>query len=223
MSRGWQGGPFQVQAAFFCRTKLIKYWACQRRKPNSTSGFVCATIGFIKRGYRMTPIEYVLDHRDRIISVGEAWDHFADENGGMNVSSKDVIGRPLWDFVAGDTTRMWLETLFGSARLCGRTIERPYRCDSPNLKRFMQMRIGFEQGGILRIEHKILATEKRSAPVHFQYRAKALRNTRQRCSICGRVKNGNWHEPIEANAEVPAVILVVYTVCEDCRRIMPGR
>ena len=59
----------------------------------------------------MTPIEYVLDNRDRIISVGEAWNHFAAQNGGKNVSSKDVIGRPLWDFVAGDATRMWLETL----------------------------------------------------------------------------------------------------------------
>lgn len=171
----------------------------------------------------MTPIEYVLDNRDRIISVGEAWDHFADENGGMNMSSKDVIGRPLWDFVAGDTTRMWLETLFGSARLCGRTIERPYRCDSPSLKRFMQMRIAFEQGGILRIQHKILATEKRSAPVHFQCRAKALRNARQRCSICGRVKKGSWQEPLETKAEDSAVIPVDYTVCEDCRRLLPER
>jgi len=87
----------------------------------------------------------------------------------------------------------------------------------------MQMRIDFEQGGILRIQHKILATEKRSAPVHFQYRAKAQPNARQRCSICGRVKNGSWQEPIEANANVSAVIPVVYTVCEDCRRTMPGR
>lgn len=170
----------------------------------------------------MTPIEYVLDNRDLIVAVGEAWDHFADENGGTNVSSKDVIGRPLWDFVVGNTTRMWLETLFGSARLCGRIIERPYRCDSPNLKRFMQMRIGFERGGILRIEHKILATEKRSTPVHFQHPAKAQRNTSQRCSICGRVKAGTWREPIEAAAEASAVILVVYTVCEDCRRISRG-
>ena len=84
---------------------------------------------------------YVLDNRNRIISVSEAWDRFAAENGGNKTSYKDVCGRPIWDFVTGDPTRMWREAIFQFARLRGDRVERPYKCDSPDLKRFMRMRI----------------------------------------------------------------------------------
>ena len=167
-------------------------------------------------------IVYVLDHQDRIISVSGAWDKFADENNGTNLSSKDVCGRPLWDFVTGDATRMWLEAIFQYARLLGTSVVRPYRCDSPDLKRFMRMRIDFEQGGILTVEHEIMATEPRSAPVLIQYGANTLRKTRQRCSICGRVNSGGWQEPLEEHADESDGIIVIYTVCEDCYRLIPG-
>lgn len=161
---------------------------------------------------------YVLDNRHRIVSVSGAWDEFADENGGVTVSVADVCGRELWDFVAGDTTRMWLETVFQFSRLHGMSIERPYRCDSPDLKRFMRMRIDHEIGGILRIEHLITGIEQRSVPVSIRYGG----NARQRCSICGRVHCGGWQETLAEHAEGSKGIIVIYTVCEDCQRLLPG-
>lgn len=168
------------------------------------------------------PNIYSLDSRDCIVSVSGSWDKFAAKNGGVRVFANDVCGRSIWEFVTGDATRMWLEAVFQLARLRSASIERPYRCDSPSLKRFMRMRIVSEQGGVLRIEHEILATEQRSKPVHFQYGMNVMKNTRQRCSICGRVNDGGWQEPLAEYADPSYSIMVIYTVCEDCQRLMPG-
>lgn len=166
---------------------------------------------------------YVLDNQDRIISVSGAWDEFSKENGGANLYSIDVYGRSIWDFVTGDATRMWLGAVFQYARLRGSSVERPYRCDSPDLKRFMRMRVIPDQTCVLRIEHEILSTEQRIAPVIIKYGSITMKNTKQRCSICGRLQNiGGWQEPHEDHANWPSEIIVIYTVCEDCQRLMPG-
>ncbi|TWI74001.1 hypothetical protein LZ24_01231 [Desulfobotulus alkaliphilus] len=161
--------------------------------------------------------EYLLDKGDRIVSVGGAWDSFAKENGAAKVFSGDVCGRSVWDYVTGDATRMWLEALFQLARLRRTEIERPYRCDSPDVKRFMRMRIAVEQGGLLRIGHEILATEKRPASVHIQYGSETTKNLRQRCSICGRIRGDGWQEPHPEDADISGILVVIYTVCKDCR------
>lgn len=165
-------------------------------------------------------VAYVLDSKDHIISVSEAWNKFADENDGVNLAAQDVCGRRIWDFVTGDATRMWLEALFQFARIRGTSLDRHYRCDSPDLKRFMFMHIDFEQGGILHISHEILATEQRTDPVYIKYGANT--NNMKRCSICGRVNHGVWQEPLAEHADKFIGIIVIYTVCEECQRLMPG-
>lgn len=168
-----------------------------------------------------TPTTYVLDDRNRICSVSGVWDEFADENGGRKLSSNDVCGRTIWDFVAGDATRMWLDAIFQLTRLRGTCLERSYRCDSPDVKRFMRMRVLADQGRFLRIEHEILATEPRAAPVPIHYGANALDGIHRRCSICGRVHIGRWQEPLAEHVDASNRIMVIYTVCEDCKRLLP--
>lgn len=159
---------------------------------------------------------YMLDPRNHIISIGGSWEEFSAENGGKNTSLKDIYGRPLVDFVTGDTTRMWLETIFQFARIMGKTVERSYRCDSPELKRFMLMRVIPEFGGVLRIEHDILSTEKRAVPIHIQYGRVASTDATKRCSICGRVNIDEWMEPHMKHTGPSGQISVTYTVCDDC-------
>ncbi len=67
-----------------------------------------------KKGSDMTTqtATYMLDNRNIIISIDGMWDEFAAENGGTKLSSKDVCGRPIWNYIDGDVTRMWLEVFF---------------------------------------------------------------------------------------------------------------
>jgi hypothetical protein len=86
----------------------------------------------------------------------------------------------------------------------------------------MRMRIVVENGEMLRIEHEILSTEQRSVPLHIRYGATTVKNIKQRCSICGRLNIGGWQEPHADHAGASNGIIVIYTVCEDCQRLMPG-
>lgn len=165
---------------------------------------------------------YFLNDHDNIVSVDGSWDKFAKDNGGESVQSGDICGSSIWSFIKGDATRMWLEVIFQYVRLHGTSVERLYRCDSPELKRYMRMRIVPEENGTLRVEHEILDTEERAVPVYMQYGTTASKNTRQRCSICGRVNIDGWKELTDKEAEALGNILVTYTVCEDCKQLMPG-
>lgn len=164
---------------------------------------------------------YIIDQKDQILSVSGSWDEFAGENDGKHVYASEVCGKLIWDFVNGETTRMWLTTVFQIARLRNSALERPYRCDSPELKRHMLMRILPEPEGLLRIEHEMLSAEERTHPVYIHYASeKAVATIRFRCSICGKVKDcDDWLEPDDISPISTKVdpILVEYTVCEDCR------
>ncbi|MCG8512491.1 MAG: hypothetical protein MI741_25035 [Rhodospirillales bacterium] len=171
----------------------------------------------------MTTIAYRIDHEDRIQSVSGPWDKFALENDGDSVCAADVQGRPIWDFVTGDITKSWLHTLIKLARVRNEPVERPYRCDSPRLKRFMRMRIVPQQDGLLRIEHELVSTEQRSIPVHFEFSRKAHVRLMLRCSICGRVQEGaNWREAETTQRDSLGAIPIAYSVCDDCSFGLPG-
>ena len=169
---------------------------------------------------------YWLDDSLRITKVSEAWDQFAQDNEGEQALGVIVRGRSLWDFVVDDVTRMWLEVLIKLARMRNEQIERPYRCDSPELKRYMLMRITPEGQDSLRVDHILISTAPRRRPVHIHpaRRAPFLSMARRRCSMCGRVASGDmWLEPDDDPASEGATLTVIYTVCEDCAKALEPR
>ena len=166
---------------------------------------------------------YWLDGNDKIILVSPSWDQFALDNDGEHVISSDILGKTIWEFVHGDVTRMWLETLFTLARLRGTPVVRPYRCDSPNIRRYMSLNIALENSNVLRVEHIILSTEPREIPVYMQAAKRLSTNFNLRCSICGRMEfETSWVEPEDhpgaENKSQAGSFQVIYTVCKDCYR-----
>jgi hypothetical protein len=166
------------------------------------------------------PTVYWLDQERRIVAIAGPWDSFALDNEGMSACAAQVLGFPLRRFVSGDDARMWLDTLLQLAGLTGQPLERPYRCDSPDLQRFMSMRIVLEDSGLLRLEHRLLRVQRRIRPVRFVSSAGSCPSLRLRCSVCGRVRAHHcWMEPEHccqgggSTTEMP----VVYTVCPECR------
>jgi hypothetical protein len=167
---------------------------------------------------------YWLDADDRIIHVSRSWDPFARENGGDQALAAQVVGRSIHEFVADDPTRMWIQAVLSLARTRGTAVERPYRCDSPTERRFMSMTVIPEQGGKLRVDHVLLATEPRIRPVTIRPAAAAVPDLAMRCSICGRVKtDGEWREADEPGGPVDGTpeIIVAYTVCKACQFLPP--
>lgn len=171
---------------------------------------------------------YWLDADDRIVGVCGAWDRFARENDGGSALAADVVGRPVWRFMTGDQTRMWLDALLQRVRLNGKPIERPYRCDSPDQKRFMRMTISSAGSGRLQLHHSVLHTESIANRLNLRYSMLNEDRIFTRCSICNRLRvNFHWEEidripPSAADARRP--IGIRYDVCLACRTMVhhPG-
>src|ERR1700754_493162 len=104
------------------------------------------------RSFQPEKVGFWLDDANRISRVNDTWDRFALDNEGHDCTADAVLGRPLNQFVNGDTTKILVDTLILRARALKSPVEREYRCDSPETKRFMQMRLEPE-GTQLKFEH----------------------------------------------------------------------
>lgn len=170
--------------------------------------------------------KYWIDAEDRLIKVSETWDTFAENNDGRAVVSEAVIGKRLWQFVTGDITRMWVETVINRARFLNQPIEKEYRCDSPDEKRYMQMSIVPEENEVLCVVHKLLKTEKLPTKICFEGKRVAKPGYVQRCSICNRLHIDNaWREVDlavkERYIDAPGPVIVFYGVCDECVAALP--
>ena len=145
---------------------------------------------------------YEISAQNRIVGVSGNWDHFALSNGGEAALSAAIMGRPLWDFVAGLETRAYLNALFFAARSAGRGVAVRYRCDSPAEPRLYQLQVHpIEEGG-LRLSHVPLGPVPAPSPGGGALCSQCLRGRR----------NGAWQESAPA-CSAP----VDYQVCPQCR------
>ena len=110
-------------------------------------------------------LSYTLDASNAIIAVSGDWDRVALDNGGEQIISRRIIGRRLDDFITGDVTLMFVRTMLMSARTLKYIIRRPYRCDSPQLKRSMEMTVVPRAQGVLEVCHRQLRSEPYRYPL----------------------------------------------------------
>lgn len=170
-----------------------------------------------------TNYTYVIDVADRVVSVGESWLEFARENDAPELTRERVLGSSLWDFVAGSETRVLYERLFASLRQDGRPRSIPFRCDSPMLYRFMELRLAPSERSGIQLSGVLLREQVR---VYIPLLDRALKKAMYSfpfCSVCNRVfAFGFWLETDEAirrlhafeTSKPPALDP---TFCDPCR------
>jgi hypothetical protein len=167
------------------------------------------------------PVELVVNRDDIIIAVGHGWDAAASIGAADALLADAVIGRSLYDYVCGDDTSMFVRVMISGARQRLQPTVRPYRCDSPTHRRWMEMEMVPRPNGDVAITHRILKTEpmpQRVAPLagHGKLLPK-------RCSICNRLRlAGEWHEP-DTRAVATHIATagerfgVIYGICPTCK------
>lgn len=175
-----------------------------------------------------------LDQNNRIMEVGGSWDRVAKENGAPELVSARIRGQSLFAHVLGQPTRDFVWTALDAARKLRRPITQIYRCDSPGLKRFMEMTIALEPAGGLHLRHRQISAEPLATRVQFQAVRAGVRQAPLtiRCSCCNRLKVGGiWMEvdqAIEAQEAIGTandarlssahgIVRVAYGVCRACR------
>jgi hypothetical protein len=174
------------------------------------------------------PVIYHLDARAHIVYVNDNWGRFARQAGVEALSEARVIGRSLWSFIKDPAVRHIYKILYGRILSGERTsIRLNFRCDGPDIRRFMEMELKPIAGRNDRIEVvcRTLREERRD-PVDLTHASAP--QFLVMCSICKGVRDdeaASWREieevlkqdgPMDGDAS----ILVSHTICETCQRAL---
>ena len=110
---------------------------------------------------------YRVDGSDIITAVSAEFVQFGRDNAWPDLTPELVVGRPIWDFVEGETTRRLNVELFNFARMHRRTLCVPFRCDSPDEVRRMLLWITptSDESGSLNLAARMLRIEPHSSRI----------------------------------------------------------
>ena len=171
-------------------------------------------------------LSYAIDDQDRLIKVDEGYYRFAEENGWNEAGTS--LGRSLWDFVSGSEMRKVQRLLLRRIRDEVREVELPFRCDSPDVRREMKIRIvSHSSGRTVMFAARLCSEEPRdeSQPV-LDSGAPRGENVLPMCGWCDRFEvDGEWVEVEEAAGrlelfrrdELPALS---HGVCPRCSKLL---
>jgi len=173
---------------------------------------------------------HCIDRDDRMVFVDPQWLLFAVQNNAPELCEKTVLGRVLWDFIYDKETRHIYRILVGDVRRDKEIITVPFRCDSPDLIRVMEMQMMpmTEQG--VRFDSLLLSEQARPAVRLLDPSQERSGELLTICSWCKKVRlpDNGWVEAQEAVkrlglfADMPLPDLS-HGVCPACNDIVFGK
>jgi hypothetical protein len=144
-------------------------------------------------------LSYAIDDQDRLIRVDEGYYRFAEENGWEGAGSS--LGRSLWDFVAGHDVKRLQRLLLRRVRDEVHDVELPFRCDGPDVRREMDIRITADRSGrVVLFSARLRSEEPRdSQPILDPDAPRDEGDFLPMCAWCDRfLVEGEWVEVEEA-------------------------
>ena len=163
------------------------------------------------------------DHSDCIIFVNQNWLNFAVENGVDELKEETLLGRPLWKFISDDSTIHLYQTMLSRVREENLSFSIPFRCDSPDYRRFMQMNIIPSGNGTVSFESRILKLEPRDHVELLETDHAHTGEFIRMCSYCNKVfvAGSGWCD-VELAIELldlfsaEALPQITHTICSAC-------
>ncbi|MHC1744204.1 MAG: hypothetical protein AB9873_14380 [Syntrophobacteraceae bacterium] len=128
-----------------------------------------------------------LDPEDTISFVDAEWIAFAHANWDRTLKIDKILGRSLWDFIQDSATIDLWKLVLARVREGQFFLRIPYRCDSPDLRRFMEMGIAPYPDGSIETHNRILREEPREPDPILDAHAPRSGETLCICSLCKRV------------------------------------
>ncbi len=171
---------------------------------------------------------YRIDNSDTIVSVSDNWDSFAFGNAWDNSGCRpeDVVGHKLWDFIEDIETQHLYAEIFQRVRSGRRCGPIPFRCDSPQERRFLELILVLMTDKQIEVTSRILRTESRD-PLGLLDR-ETVRTSRliRLCSMCKKMETPSkeWAE-IEAGLaelrlfEATEMPQITHGLCPHCYNV----
>ena len=140
-------------------------------------------------------IQYIIDRDDQITYVSEDWWFFAEENeAGPDCYPPQLLGRTLWDFIAGEETRQLYRIMINKARSERKSVQIPIRCDSPELRREIMISLKSVGNGHIEFLCRTMQVETREPVDLLRRDVKRADSTIRICSFCKKIAtpSGEW-------------------------------
>ncbi len=167
-------------------------------------------------------ITYRIDKNDLIEFTDGAWDEFAIANSGPQIVTAKILGRSIWDFMSGETTKNVYRRILSRVR-AGEPVQFNFRCDSPTVRRFLHLKITSLADGGVQFESRTICSEPAAGHDHELTNRTFTGNVFVICSWCNKVKTGDasWHEVEDAINitklfEVETAPLLSHGICPEC-------
>jgi hypothetical protein len=167
----------------------------------------------------------VIDDQDLLVQVDRGFYRFAEENGWHYSDSS--LGRSLWDFVHGEELKKLQRMLVRRVRGEAGEVELPFRCDSPEVRREMDIRITSSAAGrLVQFKARVRGEEAREFQPLLDPDAERGDDLVEMCGWCDRFRvDGEWVEVEEAarrlklfqRSEPPAIS---HGVCPGCSEML---
>lgn len=113
---------------------------------------------------------------------------------------------------------MYMEAALQATRLTDQPRTLRYRCDTPTVRRSLEMTLVPLGGGDVRIQHRLIEQQARSHPLVCRTDERLVADRSRvvwRCSVCLWLQPAGL--PWQAPEQVASPLLVVrYTVCPRC-------
>lgn len=139
-----------------------------------------------------------LDSEDAISFVDADWVAFAHANWDRSLKIDTILGRSLWDFIQDQPTRDLWKLVLTRVREGQFVVRIPYRCDSPDLRRYMEMGIVPYPDGFIETLNHILREEPREPDPILDANAPRSEEQLDMCSLCKRVPDSNGSTALTA-------------------------
>jgi hypothetical protein len=167
-------------------------------------------------------LSYAIDEDDYLVKVDDGYYCFAEDNDWDGARSS--LGRLLWDFVAGKELEKLQRMLVRRIRDEVRSVDLPFRCDGPEVRREMDIQIAARSSGrFVLFTARLRSEQQRPAPQPLlsvdSPRGKEMLTM---CGWCDRfLVDGRWVEVEEAAAQLGLFRLaemptISHGICPDC-------
>ncbi|MFC1813159.1 hypothetical protein ACFL03_10770 [Thermodesulfobacteriota bacterium] len=144
-----------------------------------------------------------IDLKDNITFVNDEWLEFAKENLATELSV-NILNKTLWDFIGNHTVQHLYKMLFNRAREGAHIKGLPFRCDSPDCRRFLEMELSKVNDSEVEIKTRIIKQEYRKPIPLLSDLRDCSKEIITICSFCKKIRidESNWVEVEEAIKEL---------------------
>lgn len=171
----------------------------------------------------MSDLQYRLNAQDQISSVNQEWLSFAEANEGRTLLPPEILGRPLWDFIADVETQHIYRVIHRRVRTLRVPVRLSFRCDGPERRRLLRLDILAGEGQELLYRVRTLKQEIRPPVPLLDPRRPRSETFVTMCAWCKRIAASprRW---LEVEDGVAALGLfdetrppqITHGVCEEC-------